>query len=440
MHEALDAPALYEREIHQLAARPYARAFTLEPALSPARLAIDAPKLSKLLAREVSAGTYRFAPLRAHTALIEGKARTLYRADALDAVVFSAVARVMQAAVEPRLGEHLHSYRKGRSQWTAARALLGYLRKHASERADPRTRGLFVLRRDVKSYGEQIPVGDDSSLWTTLTSLVGAETFGVRGDFLGFLKRSLRPEVVVGDGAPQVLERGVPTGLPAQPVACNAYLLPLDAELCAIPGALYARFGDDLVFAHPDLARAREVSTRIDARLQAVGLQLNPDKSKAFWLTHPGRGRDDALEFTPASHVPYLGLDIGFVGARLRKDKRRALWLSLRARLAHADALLGPTSPAERADALCEVIRTALDLRSPVSEHYAPWLRFELMSTADLRQLDHHIALAVAERVARRRGVRAFRTCSPQQLYAQHGLPSLMRVFVEARRRGRSER
>jgi hypothetical protein len=130
---------------------------------------------------------------------------------------------------------------------------------------------------------------------------------------------------------------------------------------------------------------------------------------------------------------------VGFGGARLRADKRRALWLALARRMRHTARLLEGASHDERASALCTVLRTAFDPRSPLAERYAPWLRFDVMARADLRQLDHHLALLVAEHVSGRRGVRAFRTCPPHELYEKHGLVSLLRLWDDARQGGRRQ-
>jgi hypothetical protein len=433
----LGAASLYEREIQLLAERGRLESGPASAELSAPLVALHAAKVARMLAAEVSAGRYEFAPLVPHAAMLNGKPRTIYRIDPLDAVVLGVLTRVLAAVIEPRLGDQLYSYRKGCSQWSACRALLRYLREHCRARPDPRTRGLFVLRRDVRRYDENIPVGDDSTLWTTLRDLLAGAQLGMHGDLHAFLRRAFRPLIAhppEPDGAQLVkpLERGVPTGLPTQTIACNTYLLPLDVQLAPL-GGFYARFGDDMLFAHPEQSAAEEAARRLDAGLHALGLRFNPDKSCAYWLTRPGRAHANAAGFTPVARLPYLGFDVGFDGARLRADKRRVLWRALRARIDQADRLFAALSEAERAEALCSVVATAFDPRSPLCDRYASWLRFDVMSLGDLKQLDHQLALTIAERLSGLRGVRAFRRFPPQALYQQHGLPSLVRAFARAR-------
>lgn len=438
--EGLASAALYEREIESLVTRTSDWVARGHCELTAPLVAAHAPEVARRLAGEVSSGAYAFQPLVPHAAVLNGRPRTIYRLDPLDAVVFGALGRALSAAIEPRLGPHLFSYRRGRSQWTACRALLGYLRAHVRARPDPRSRGVFVLRRDVRRYDENIPVADDSRLWAILSDLVGTETFGCRGDFAGFLRRAFRPAIARPDGSVRPLDVGMPTGLPTQTIACNTYLLPLDTEMTAIPGAFYARFGDDILFAHPDRDLAREAARALEAGLARLGLAFNQDKSRAVWLTRAGRAHADAEPFVPSARLRYLGFDVGFAGARLREDKRRKLLLSLRARIANADRLLLGLSASERADALCEVVRLALDRKSTLSDPYASWLEFDVMAMEDLRQLDHHIALWVAERLTGVRGPRALRRFSPGVLHAAHGLPSLVHKYAQARATGRRTR
>ncbi|MDH5673864.1 MAG: reverse transcriptase domain-containing protein [Myxococcales bacterium] len=437
MPRGLADAKLYEREIHALADRQARRDSQVQLDPSTSLVGARATEVARRLAREVSSGHYRFVPLVPHAATLNGKPRTIYRLDPLDAVVWAVLTRVLVQHMEPKLGPHLYSYRKGRSQFSACRDLLGYLRRHVRERPDPRKRGVFVLRRDVRRYDENIPVEPDSQLWSSLRALVGDDALGFRGDLFAFIERAFRPEFQHEDGRIARLTRGVPTGIPTQTIACNCYLLPLDDALHALAGGFYARFGDDILFAHADLETAREAARRFDRSLSELNLEFNTSKSEHHYLTAAGRPHPDAPDFRPTTRLPYLGLDVGFDGARLRSDKRRAMWLSLKARIAHTDRLATGADASERADALCQALRTALDRRSPLAERYAPWLHFDLFSLEDLRQLDHHLALAVAERLSGKRGIRAFRSFPPRLLRARHGLPSLCQSYLESRQRGR---
>jgi hypothetical protein len=439
MSLSLDQPQLYEREIERLAARHARLEWRMVDAVALADIARHAREVAKQLAREIPEGGHTFRPLVPRKARLNGKERTIYRLDALDAVVWSALVRVLTVGFDARLGTHLFSYRKGYSQWRAAAAFLEYAHQHERTRRDPRTRGLFVLRRDVRRYDETIPVRDDSSLWSTLAELCTASTFGYRGDFGLFLKRAFRPEVAQPDGSVRRLELGVPTGMPTQTIACNTYLLPVDRKILSIAGCFYARFGDDILFAHSELEAAERAARLFDEEIDRLALTFNAEKSQAFYLTRPGRAHDSAKHFAQCTRLPYLGFDVAFEGARLRADKRRTMWLSLSRRIEAADRLVSDRDSKVRALAMCQTVRTALDPSSTLSERYAPWLRHAICSRLDLAQLDHDLALTIAQRLSHQRGVRAFRSFPPRALRTEYGLPSLVHEFNIARRRVRGE-
>lgn len=437
MSSSLDDPALYTAQLLSLANRSAGEGRDDELMLQVASLRPHASELGRRLAHEVSQARYTFQPLTARDVILQGKTRRLYIPCPLDAVVWGALSRCLAEAFEGSWGDHLFSYRKGRSQWTACRAFLAYLRQHEQRCESPAQRGVFVLRRDVRKYGENIAVHDESSLWSTLASLLHGKKLGFKNDPAAFLRAAMRPAVRQQDGTAHPLSAGVPTGLALQAIACNAYLLPLDRALSSLDGGFYARFGDDLLFAHPDLATVEHAASLLNRHLGELELSFNAQKTADIWLTLPGRSHPKASAFSARRRFAYLGFDVGFDGATLRADKRRALWISLKNRLRQADAILKAASDAERLDVLCSVVRAALDPKDTLGDRYAPWLRFDVMARGDLTQLDHHIALRIAEQVTGVRGVRAFRKVTPRMLYQQYALPSLVAQWDSARKLSR---
>ena len=435
---SLSDPALYEAHISRLADRR-ARDRWLVP-VDQVSGALDGypAEIAARLAREVPRQGYKFAPLAPHAAVLRGKPRIIYRVDALDAVVWGAYSRALTSAIEPRLGDHLYSYRMGRSQFMAAADCVAYLQAHAAATPDPRRRGVFVLRRDVRRYDETIRVDDDSSLWTTLHGLAAGTPLGDGPLAAALMKAAFRPRVLHPDGSIAPLARGMPTGLPTQTIACNVYLLPLDREMLAIEGGFYARFGDDILYAHPELDAARHASEVLDRGVARLGLSLNETKRVDYWLTGVGRAHPSAPEATPVRKLPYLGLDVSFEGVRLRTDKRRMLLREVFQRIDRAHAQVAGASFEDRARTVTAVVRGALDEHHVLSHRYTAWLRTRAMARSDLLQLDYLIALHCAQRLTGQRGPRAFRLLSMRQLYEEHGLPSLIHAWDTARRAGRS--
>lgn len=434
----LDDPALYQREARKLAGRRSREWWSIDSELDCAYLATQPTSFFKRLARDVAHDEHEFEPLVPRAAVVNGKARTIYRVDPVDAVVWGTVVAVLGAAIEPRLPTELYSYRRGRSQWGAAAAFAAFVRRHCASHADPRERGLFVLRRDVRRYDENISTADASTLWVTLEALSEGREMGLRSDKRAFLKRVFRPSFIRADGSVGPLEKGIPTGIPTQTIGCNVYLAPLDASLARIPGSFYARFGDDIIFAHADRETALRAAEEMERVVASLELKLNPDKNAALWLTGPGRPHPTAGDFVPTRAFSYLGFDVGFEGARLRSDKRRQMWLAIKQRMDIAERLMRGATSEQRAQVLCSAIATAFNPASGVADRYAGWLRMALFARGDLAQLDYLIALEIAQRLSGWRGVRAFREYPPGRLRTEFGLPSLVALWDQARRKGRA--
>jgi hypothetical protein len=433
LHDA----ALYEVQIHRLRTRRARDRWLVPSEQISGALDGHAHEIAVRLARDIPASGYVFSALAPHACTLRGKARILHRVDALDAVVWAAYARALSQAIDARIGDHLYSYRTGRSQFMAAGQCARFFHEHVAARPDPRTRGMFVLRRDVRRYDETIAVSDDSSLWTTLQELSAGTALGDGPVAAQLLKAAFRPAIIQPDGTAAPMLCGMPTGIPTQTIACNVYLLPVDRELVAVEGGFYARFGDDILFAHPDLTQARRASLLLEHGLARLGLALNQEKSVDYWLTGVGRPNEQAPEFLPVRKLPYLGLDVSLDGTRLRTDKRRELLREVRKRVDHAHAAVANCTFDERAQTVARVLQAMFDPSHVLAHRYAAWLRMRAITRADLKHLDHLIALHCAQRLTGQRGVRAFRQASMHKLYSQYGLPSLLQLWDSARRAGR---
>ncbi len=386
-------------------------------------------QLAAELARAVPRGEYQLGAVEARAAFVGGKARTLYRASITDTLVLGALARVLGALLEPELSSRLFSYRSGRSALGAARDFSAYLREHRSQQADPRRRGLYVLRRDVARYGESIPVTPGAPLYAALDSVL--ERAGTPPFMRALLQTALRPEVVLANGEVTRLDRGVPTGSPIQPAICNLYLSPLDRALEAISGGIYARFGDDLLFAHPDPEVAAQAAMSITAELSRLGLELKAEKSVDWFFNGAGRS---AGAVRGTQFIEYLGLRVAFAGQiGLTRNKARRVQQQLSRRLENTIRLSAPQATEPGIQILGRVASRAFDLRLPLSEPLLGLIRHAIDDRAQLQHLDYLFARQTAELLTRQRGVRAFRSC-PYRALREAGLPSLLTLKNRARR------
>lgn len=202
---------------------------------------------------------------------------------------------------------------------------------------------------------------------------------------------------------------------------CNLYLSELDRGLESIPGGFYARYGDDILFAHPHPDIAAEASARIERTVAALGLTIKTEKALNYYFTGCGRKASTARGTT---FIEYLGLRVAFTGAiGLPTRKARHLLRNLWLRADNAQRLAGSEAPSPAT--LCAAVRAAIDVRTGVAEPLASHLRRTVDDRGQLRHLDYLLALGVAQRLSKQRGVRAFRKVSYRDL-RRAGLPSLI--------------
>ena len=124
--------------------------------------------MARKLARTVGNGDYRLQPAHVRTITTDGKQRIVFAYRLTDLLVHGVVAGVLDAALTPALSASLYSYRKGVSWWMAISAFAAYARTHRKDQPEVRRRGLYVIRRDIDSYTDSIPVGATSPVWDML--------------------------------------------------------------------------------------------------------------------------------------------------------------------------------------------------------------------------------------------------------------------------------
>ena len=424
----------YERQIERLHQRHLmtSRLYELrQDDVSLASIVLHRARVARLLARDVSSGAYALQPGELRTIKARNKLREVYSCRLTDLIVHGVVADLVREAVAPTLSPRVFSYRKGTS-WTAPIAqFAAWVRATRAAQPDVRERGVYVLRCDVDSYTDSIPLGPSSPLWAML------------GPHLGYPLHPVVHEVIkttmrVPGGAVASRDLGLPMGQPIAPVLANLYLGELDAALAAVPGGFYARYGDDFLFAHPDPAAVCAGIATTDAVLARLALTANERKRQVVYLTPPGRPSDAWPRARGAPAVQFLGTRVDATGTiGLDHPKVRAVLREVDRRSAATVRTVGRRGREEAGRAVCAVVNRALDPRGQLTQQRsAILLRRVVTDRAQLRQLDHRIAQIVASAVTGRAGPRAFREVPYRTLREEWGLVSL----VAARNACRSSR
>ncbi|MGH2995456.1 MAG: reverse transcriptase domain-containing protein [Gaiellaceae bacterium] len=433
IHARLADRRRYERQIERLHQRYLltSRLYEMRQSeVSLASIVMHRGKVARLLAREVAAGRYELEPGELRTIRARHKMREVFACRITDLIVHGVVADVVQEAMEPELSPRVFSYRKGLSWLTPISELAAYIRGERRKHLDPRARGTYVLRRDVDSYTDSIPIGGDSLLWPMLEAAFGAP-------LPSLVEQVVRVEMRMPGGGVACRVRGLPMGQPIASIVANVYLGEMDRALEAIPGGFYARYGDDFLFAHPDPAVTREAARVSDLELSALSLTVNEKKRRTLFLTPAGRPSEQWPEAQGTSGVPFLGTRIaadGTVG--LEEKKVRSLLRELDRRTTTTVRTLRGADRERAGRAVCSVVNRALDPRSALTQQRSALaLRRVVTDRRQLEQLDYWIARIVLKALTGRSEARAFREVPYRRLRTDWGLVSLVAARNDVARR-----
>ena len=360
------------------------------------------PVLQSALFEEIADQRFQFsAPRKA--SINVGRERIISLFPWPERFVLAHLANALTPAIEPLLSPAVYSYRRGCSPRTTLQAAARYIREHPG--------GLYVGRRDVKSYADQL---DHAMVWRELQAVSG-----VTPPILKLVQEASRFE---SD------DRGIPSGTNLSLLIQNLFLREADEQLSAIPGMLYLRYGDDILFCHSDPDIFREGKQALDVIVSARKLEWSQSKSHDLLLS--STPCDDPLALPRCRSFAYLGSLLTSEGLiLLTRDKRVRCrsYIEERLRSRHF-RLLGPCTTESRLEALC---RAAGDLLvrpcgrdgNPILEHFERYI-----NESELRSFDLWLALLVLKLGLGRGFKRSNFKQVPLKRLRELGLPSLVHL------------
>jgi retron-type reverse transcriptase len=400
-----------------------------------AAISFDARDFSQRLADTIAAGQYQFTPATTRVLRVGDKKRLLYQFQLTDLIVHGVVSSVINEAMEPHLSAHLYSYRRGVRWWGAVSDLARYVRNHRRAQPDVKGRGLYVLRRDVTKYTDSIRVDRRSAVWDLVRQVLngGRPISGKEHRYWQLIENVIRPEICSTEGLRYSNIVGVPTGSPISTTLFNLYLLSMDRELGSIPGAFYARYSDDILFAHPDPTVTRFADKVLSRHLEAKGLRSNALKDQLLYFNGAGRPSAAWEETCGATQITFLGCNVSFHGVvSLNERKVQQLLKDLSARAGRTLRALDTADRAVAGPIVCAAINEALDHESPARHKYTSLLRHVVTSRHQLKAIDYQIARMVARVLTGIASVRAFRKVPYRTLRRDWGLVSLCYIRNKA--------
>jgi hypothetical protein len=363
-------------------------------------------------------------------ATIDGKERMLFEFSPIEALLHRAFSSWLDDRISPQYSENLHSYQKGRSWWTASRSILKYLKDHRRNKK-VQQRGLYVIRRDVEAYTDTIPLNERSQLWSLLQRRASMSAFEMK-----WAKRILRPDIRNQEGGLQCNLRGVPTGSPISCVIFNACLMDLDEAMSKIPGGFYARYSDDLIFAHEDPTVAIQADQILMEHLSRFELRYKAEKAQNLYWTGAAHSTEKGSQWKGVSEVEFLGMSFHFSGRiGLRKKRLNRLRENLKARILNASRHAGVAGEL-CARRICQSVNWALDPDDPsFSAGYSVFLRTVVTNRGQLKELDDWIYRTILRVAFGRDSPSVVRKYPPARL-REWGLPGLVHDRNQYRRNG----
>jgi hypothetical protein len=431
LNDYLAEPHRYRSQLAKLHAK-HAQSWRMyqlkQDEVTLASLVSNESQFAKVMARTVAKENYQLRHAELKTVTVNNKERELFAFQLTDYILHGVVADLILEIMQPHFSPRLYSYLKGKNWWHAVQDFTDYIRSYRKQVRDPRQRGLYVLRRDIKSYTDTIPVGNQSPVWKQLQQLFHLDSIGYEQRLWNLVQKILRPEVITEKGNLFTKLQGIPTGSPISTTLFNLYLHPLDVTLDQIPGAFYARYSDDLLFAHPDYKVVTFAKTKMDELLHRLILQTNPEKEKSLYFNQAGRASENYPAVKPTNMIAFLGCSIYFDGTVSLKDQKiRQLLSDLRHR---AKATIKSSDwqaydETKRGKFICKIINTALNPNSLFPNKYANFLRKIITSRPQLKHIDYLIAKLVLEIVTGNKSARSFQKITYKTIRQEWGLISL---------------
>jgi hypothetical protein len=429
----------------------------------------DRQGLIEAISKDLKSGDYKLGIARRKLLKID-KWRVVYEFDFIDRVVMSVIGEQLNLVSARFMPPQVHSFIRGRSNLTAIKSVARALRHHFNSARRPIERELLVWRFDIKSYTDSIPLGVNSKLWTTAEQFIFRYFENPRWIYEIF-RQGLNPVIidhpnfemlasVAGFGGqipngPVMNLIGTTTGTAFAPIAANIYLRDFDRFMCQKKG-FYARYGDDILFAHNP---GHEAETSIcEARFMISRLGLTPNLSKEKIILLTGRGPlpnyhqnefIDGIPVKPCQHFDFLGWQINHRGdcqpkvdkldRELRQIKRRinnvGVYFTSRDSFS---ALENSSSQRKYLLRLVEMISFLRIKNSRSDLSFTNRKSMEKLSPAVQKSLDREIARSLSSNITGIRGAKTFRYLSWAFLINEFGLKNSQRYFTKRKKKPRS--
>lgn len=427
----LTDPKTYEETILRIFAKRSQRGMAFGEAgggVTYFSTATERQALSRAIASSVINGEYQPQPVDLWILETDGKRRAAHMPAFIDHVIGSALFQLLSHNARCYGLPGVYSYLPGLTNVGAMRDLAAFVRAHR-KRVGVKGPPLYVLQSDFEHYGDDLPVGPNAALWRILREVasLGAPNGEISSAAWNLITSLARPVVRDRDGAQFTRLYGVAMGTPLVPLVGNLAVVPMDEAICEIEGLFYARYNDDFILAHPDLAAIHEADARIDSLVDQLGVKRKVAKELRTALSGNGQPAAEDPAYRGRNRIDCLGLSVGHSGTMTLGPHRLRRFIGrVCTRIDAAASALSPLPARDRARHLVAATNVMLDDTNPFA---VPGLSALLDTTTDrgvLKDLDFRITRKIVQAATGRPGVRGFRLLPPVVLRHDMGLVSLV--------------
>lgn len=433
IEERLADPKTYEDTILRIFTKRSERGSGFSEAYSGVSYfstAAERQSLAKAIARSVTDGEFRPRPVDLWILETNGKRREAHLADFPDHVVGSALFKLLTHNARCYGLPGVYSYLSGVTNVVAMQTFAAFIRAHR-DRVGVKGPPLYVLQSDFEKYGDNLPVGRDAALWRILKEVaaLGSPNGEIGSTTWDLITGLVRPVVRETDGTEFTRLKGVAMGTPLVPLLGNLAVAPMDAAITSIDGIFYARYNDDFIVAHSDLAALHEADARIDSLIDELGVKRKLSKELRTALSGTGQPSTQDPAYRGRDRIDCLGLTVSHAGTLSLGPHRLSRFIARVARrLDAAVPALSQASVDERARHLVATTNVMLDVTSPFAVAGLSSILDTTTDRGSLKDLDFRIARKIVQVATRRSGARGFRQLPPAVLYRDMGLVSLVHL------------
>lgn len=383
-------------------------------------ITLFAKSFANALLKDLRAEQFRFSNLPEKWIFKNKKKRAIYPLTITDKIVQILLIEKLQRTTLQFLSPHCYSYRSDINHFTAIKEFAAYLKKH-------KEKDIFVIKSDIRDYTDNIPIGENSELWTILKKLLEFNFSNIDIYFNELITAAIRPQIKRNNVLYQKYI-GVAMGTPISTLIANLYLTEVDRTISAIPEIFYARYGDDILIAHNNINQITEARETLTSLLQRLQLPTQLNKEHQLYLTRAGKSYV-ALTWQGTTRVEYLGFSINRLGNITISARRFKLaWQRLQTRIDNHHQNTQLTAVSQQCQSLCNLINQLSDINDILHDKYLMDFIRITDDRALLKQLDYLIAKKIAEKVSGKTGVRAFRNIPYQELRQKYQLKSLVMI------------